>query len=137
MSRSGAIDQYETWLGSFDSTNINGLYGLDQFAMDNTDALIVAAKMSLLHVNTLQQLIMLGSVRGENSTLKDVAGGAATWLNVSDPNPTPASPAAAAGGRQPIDTAKAWHSTMQVMPSPSHTPPPGLWPGAADSSNLC
>lgn len=67
----------------FNSGNINNLFGLDQFPADDTEALVLAAKMSLLQVNLYQQLIMLGSAQGENSTLKAFAATAAAKIGVS------------------------------------------------------
>jgi hypothetical protein len=76
----GAQDFYIGLSHSFNGGNINNLFGLDQFALDDTEALVVSAKMSLLQVNIWQQLIMLGSPRGENATLKSFAATAAAKM---------------------------------------------------------
>jgi hypothetical protein len=83
MSRSGAQAFYAQLSDKFNSGNINNLFGLDQFPPGDTEALVLASKMSLMQINLLQQLIMAGSTRGENTTLRSFAGTAANWMQVS------------------------------------------------------
>jgi hypothetical protein len=83
VSRDTVQDFYRQLNAIFNSGNINNLFGLDPFPADNTDALVLSAKMSLLQVNIYQQLIMLGSAQGENDTLKSFAATAAAKIGVS------------------------------------------------------
>jgi hypothetical protein len=76
----GAQDLFTQLSHSFNNGNINNLFGLDQFPPGDTEALVLGAKMSLFQVNLYQQLIMLGSARGENATLKAFAATAAQKL---------------------------------------------------------
>lgn len=82
MSNQGVQDFYNKLNDVFNSGNVNNLDGLDPFPADDTDALVLTAKMSLLQVNIFQQLIMLGSAQGENSTLKAFAATAAGKIGV-------------------------------------------------------
>jgi hypothetical protein len=84
ISRDGVQAFYRQLNDKFNSGNINNLFGLDQFPADDTEALVLAAKMSLLQVNLYQQLILLGSAQGENSTLKAFAATAAAKIGVSE-----------------------------------------------------
>jgi hypothetical protein len=79
-SWTGVQEFYITQRAKFDSGDLDNLFGLDQFPLDDVQALVVGATMSLMQINMYEQLIMLGSPRGENATLKSFAGTAAAKL---------------------------------------------------------
>lgn len=76
----GAQAFYTTLYKKFNNGNTNNLFGLDQFDGDDTEALVLGAKMSLFQINLLQQLIMLGSAHYEDTMLKTFAATAAGKL---------------------------------------------------------
>jgi hypothetical protein len=83
FSNDDAITFYQTLNQEFNDGNINNLFGLDQFAADDTEALVLTAKMSLLQITIYQQLIMMGSTQGENTTMMAFAATAADRIGVS------------------------------------------------------
>jgi hypothetical protein len=56
FSNDDAIDFYNRVNQGFNDGAINNLFGLDQFADDDTEALVLTAKMSLLQINIYQQV---------------------------------------------------------------------------------